>query len=141
MSPESPGRVFSVVYVRARSSVDRAFGCGPKGRRSDSCRAHKKTPRQGSFWCVRSKRMISLASGIGRRNGFPSQENREAVPNPSRATARREVKEIPAERTKKTPFRGFYRARSKRTISLASGIGHRSPVRYGAEHFPRPGKP
>lgn len=55
----------------------------------------EKTPGRG-FYRARSKRTISLASGIGRRNGFPSQENREAVPNPSRATARREVKEIPA---------------------------------------------
>jgi hypothetical protein len=54
--------------VSARSSVDRASGCGPEGRRSDSCRAHqnKQHLHRGVF-CL-CKVMLQYESQLSTRS-------------------------------------------------------------------------
>ena len=49
-------------YKRACSSVDRAFGCGPKGRRSDSCQAHRIKLALVAQWI---ERLVPVQKAIG----------------------------------------------------------------------------
>ena len=69
---------FHLFLTRACSSVDRASGCGPEGRRSDSCRAHqeKRTNSVSSFFlCFGQERTRSVnAPGAESPKGGSDQE-------------------------------------------------------------------
>ena len=64
----------------ARSSVDRASGCGPEGRRFDSCRAHTDTKYKDLYLSKKDKRqalrLSLLYSSTKTRESFAMQTSR-----------------------------------------------------------------